>query len=115
MADYETTEGACYITYLYRDMGCNDTTAAAHLGISRRTLHNWKKKSKIIATAIEIGKATVDTRVENALLTQALKGDVRACEIWLRNRKPDKWREKKELDINGDMDFKIVVDYGEDD
>ena len=34
--------------------------------------------------------------MENALLLKALCGDVTAQIFWLKNRRPDKWRDKPE-------------------
>ncbi|MEH7131801.1 transposase [Priestia megaterium] len=34
--------------------------------------------------------------------------------FWLKNRRPDKWRDKQDVEHTGDMDLNIVIDYGED-
>ena len=36
----------------------------------------------------------MDYEVENALLKRALSGDTTAQIFWLKNRKPEKWRDK---------------------
>lgn len=90
ITDYETPEGRNYLTYLYRDLSLTDEQVAEEIGITRKTLYNWKKKSKVIDQAIGLGKAYTDTLVENSLLQQALKGNVTATIFWLQNRKPDK-------------------------
>ncbi len=41
--------------------------------------------------------------------------DVTAQIFWLKNRRPDKWRDKQEMQHSGDMGLNIVVDYGDDD
>lgn len=92
---YESTEGRNYLTSLYRDRGLTDAQAAEAIGVSRRTLHNWRKKSKIIADAVQLGKNTVDVMVENRLLQEALGGNVTAMIFWLQNRKPDHWRDRR--------------------
>ncbi|MCT9852856.1 helix-turn-helix domain-containing protein [Priestia megaterium] len=33
--------------------------------------------------------------------------------FWLKNRRPDKWRDKQDVEHTGDMDLNIVIDYGE--
>lgn len=92
ISDLETQEGQAYVTYLYRDCFMTDEQVSKELGISRRTLFNWIGKSEIIKRARNNGKEFVDTIVENALLANALKGNVRAQELWLYNRKPQIWR-----------------------
>ncbi|MGI8381675.1 transposase [Priestia megaterium] len=40
--------------------------------------------------------------------------DTTAQIFWLKNRRPDKWRDKQDVEHMGDMDLNIVIDYGED-
>ncbi|GAB1809817.1 hypothetical protein [Priestia megaterium] len=40
--------------------------------------------------------------------------DTTAQIFWLKNRRPDKWRDKQDVEHTGDMDLNIVIDYGED-
>ena len=54
----------------------------------------WKKKFPEISDALKTGKEVVDYQVENALLDKALDGDTTAQIFWLKNRRPDKWRDK---------------------
>lgn len=94
IADYETPDGMAYLTYCYRDRGMTDEMVSEEIGISRKTLYNWRKRSKKIDGAINLGKETVDQRVENSLLQNALNGNTMAQIYWLNNRKPDQWRRK---------------------
>lgn len=95
---YETIEGRNLLTYFYRDLMMTDEQVANEIGISSRTIRNWRNSSSIIDKAIEVGKAHTDTLVENSLLQQALKGNVNAAIYWLQNRKPDKWRSQATID-----------------
>ena len=52
----------------------------------------------------------MDYEVENALLAKALGGDVTAMIFWLKNRRPDKWRDKPERVETGEG-VRIVDDY----
>lgn len=94
MSEYETTDGMAYLTHCYRDRGMTDIQVAEEIGISRKTLYNWRKKSKKIEGAISLGKESIDQRVENALLQSALNGNTMAQIYWLNNRKPEQWRRK---------------------
>ncbi len=101
--------------------GLTDEQIAHNMGIRRETLIDWKKKHPNIYHALKRGKEVVDIEVENALLKRALGyayvesktevnpngttktttiikeviPDVAAQIIWLKNRRPDKWREKQ--------------------
>jgi hypothetical protein len=64
------------------------------MGIRRTTLYDWKNKYPDINDALKKGKEIVDYEVENALLKRAKQGDVTAQIFWLKNRRPEKWRDK---------------------
>ncbi len=76
--------------------GLTDAQIAANIGICRDTLIQWKKCYPDISDALKKGKEVIDYAVENALLNRALRGDVTAQIFWLKNRRPDKWRDKPE-------------------
>lgn len=74
--------------------GLTDEQIAVKMGISIRTLYTWKKQHLQFSQALKSGKEVVDYAVENALLKKALAGDVGACCFWLKNRRPDKWKDR---------------------
>ncbi|HIT88066.1 MAG TPA: transposase [Candidatus Coprocola pullicola] len=100
--------------------GCLDVDIAKKIGINTATLYTWKKKYSKFNDALKKGKEVVDTEVENALLKRALgykysevktesfsdgsvkktvivkemPSDVTAQIYWLKNRKPENWRDK---------------------
>lgn len=106
--------------------GLTEEQIAKNMGITRTTLWDWKKKETNIFNALKKGKEVVDIEVENALLKRALgytirineqkvdkdgcihdlikdvhiPGDTTAQIFWLKNRKPDKWRDKVEVETN---------------
>lgn len=86
-------EGLMLIEGWARD-GLTDEQIAHNMGISRSTLAKWKTEHKNISDVLKRGKEVVDYEVENALLNKALNGDVTAMIFWLKNRRPDKWRDK---------------------
>ena len=72
-----------------------DEQIAKNMGISVKTLFNWKTSYLPILQALKKGKEVVDYEVENALLSSALEGNTTAQIFWLKNRRPDKWRDKQ--------------------
>lgn len=114
-----TPEGLLKIEGWARD-GLTDEQIAKNIGVSVSTLNNWKNKYVKILESLKRGKEVVDRQVENALLKRALGyeyeeikekfedgnitertvtkkeviPDVTAQIFWLKNRKPNEWREK---------------------
>ena len=113
---------------------------AHNLGISRGSLLKYKYKYKELNDAINEGKEIADIRVENALYRRAVgfytteqkvvmvkdddgtshpeiveyevyhMPDVTAQIFWLKNRKPDVWRDKVVVDEVSDecMDMLMI-------
>jgi hypothetical protein len=75
--------------------GLTDEQIAKNIGIGERTLYEWKEKYPQISQSLKKGKEVVDYEVENALLSSALGGNTTAQIFWLKNRRPDKWRDKQ--------------------
>lgn len=97
--------------------GLTDEQIAKNMGISVATLYNWKNTYLEILEALKKGKEVIDNIVENALLKRALgyrydevtiedgievkrvtkevQPDTTAQIFWLKNRRPDKWRDKQ--------------------
>ena len=113
--------------------GLTDEQLAAKIGITAATLYDWKNKYPEISEALKRGKEVVDIEVENALLKRALgydyteervevskengkksvkttqtvkhvPPDVTAQIFWLKNRRPDRWRDKQQLEHSGSVD-----------
>lgn len=74
--------------------GLTDEQIAHNMGIAAGTLYEWKKQFSDISESLKKGKEVVDYQVENALLRSALDGNTTAQIFWLKNRRPDKWRDK---------------------
>jgi transposase-like protein len=111
--------------------GYTDIEIADKLDICEKTLNNWKKEYPELLQSIKKGKLKQDELVENALLRRALgykheedkifqyegqpivvptikhyPPDTAAAFIWLKNRMPNKWRDKKELEHSGELTIK---------
>lgn len=90
-------EGLLKIEGWARD-GLTDEQIAHNMGISAKTLYNWKEKHLQILHALKRSKDVADRQVENALFENAINGNTTAQIFWLKNRKPDKWRDKQEYE-----------------
>lgn len=75
--------------------GLTNEQIAQNLGINPDTLYKYQKAYPEFSEALKKGKEIVDYEVENALLKNALEGNTTAQIYWLNNRKPDKWRNKR--------------------
>lgn len=99
--------------------GLTNEQIAENIGIAPCTLYDWQKKQPKIAEALKTGKDYADVQVENALYKRAVgysydevsveespKGtttrtttkmvipDTVAGIFWLKNRRPQDWRDK---------------------
>ena len=90
---WRSADGLILLQGWARD-GLTDEQIAHNIGIKRQTLYEWKAKFPDINDAIKKGKDIVDYEVENALFKRAKQGDVTAQIFWLKNRRPEKWRDK---------------------
>lgn len=70
--------------------GLTDEEIAKNIGISRKTLSEWKSKYRNIGDALKIGKQQANFIVENKLFKRAKDGNVTAMIFWLKNN----WRDK---------------------
>ena len=92
-------EGLLLLEGWARD-GLTDEQIAQKIGISRKTLIDWKNRFRDICDTLKKGKEVVDYQVENALLESALDGNTTAQIFWLKNRRPDKWRDRQKEDAD---------------
>lgn len=77
--------------------GLTDEQIANNIGIATSTYYEWKNKYPEFSESLKKNKDIVDYEVENALLKNALSGNVTAQIFWLKNRKKNEWREKIDI------------------
>lgn len=129
-----TPEGLLKLEAWARD-GLIDEQIAENAGITPSTLYEWKKKYPDISEALKKGKEVVDVQVENALLKRALGysykevkteetadgdkvtvtvkevvPDTTAQIFWLKNRRPDRWRDKQDIEHRGQIGGVMIID-----
>lgn len=137
--EWLTEEGLLQLESWARD-GLTDEQIASNIGITRKTLAEWKTKYSDICDTLKRGKAVVDIQVENALLKRALgysydevtrervldydpstgqvvgshmeitktvkkevQGDTTAQIFWLKNRRPEQWKDKRDVSVEGEI------------
>lgn len=132
--EWLTEEGLLQLEAWARD-GLTEEQIAHNMGISRKTLYEWKSKYSDICDTLKRGKAVVDIQVENALLKRALGysykevtrekifnpetgqyelmptkevtkevvPDTTAQIFWLKNRRPEQWRDKRDVSVEGEL------------
>lgn len=102
--EYWLTEDGITLLQGWARDGLTDEQIASNMGICRDTLSVWKKRYPDISDTLKKSKAIVDYEVENALLQKAKDGDTTAMIFWLKNRRPDKWRDKPSSDDNTEIE-----------
>lgn len=113
--------------------GLTEEDISKKLGISVQTLNVYKKEHPEFLESLKKGKEVADVEVENSLfkrangyrydeityedgvetkrVTKEVQPDVTAQIFWLKNRKPEQWRDRKELEHSGNL----VIFNGESD
>lgn len=114
MEEWEDKDSLFLLESWARD-GLTEAQIAGNMGISARTLLNWRKRSVPIFLALKRGKEVSDYEVENALFKSALEGNVTAMIFWLKNRRPDKWRDRQDAKVDLTEMVRIVDSIGDSD
>lgn len=107
------------------ELGATDFDVVQALGVSRSTFYKWRHEHGEFSDALKAGKACADERVEMSLYRKAVgyeheavkifqfqgqevvvpyteiqHPDTTAAIFWLKNRKPEEWRDKKEISVS---------------
>lgn len=107
-------------------LGSTDSDLAAAFEVSEVTINNWKKAHPEFSLALKKGKELADAEVADKLFKRATgyehdevdirvvagvvvqtpirkfyPPDTTACIFWLKNRRPDLWRDKVEQEVTG--------------
>ena len=125
--EWLTEEGKVRLQGWARD-GLSDEQLADKMGVGTSTFYRWKKEHREIWEALKEGKDVADRKVENALykracgfeyeevtteideingkmitkrVTKMYPPDPTSMIFWLKNRKPEEWRDKRETEVTG--------------
>jgi len=115
--------------------GLTNEEIARELGIAERTFYAWKAQYPDFSQEVQSGAESINDKVENAFLKRALGYDLRlkkqvvvggeledaeydvhiapepgAALNWLKNRRPDKWRDKQPESVNESGGLRITVE-----
>ena len=117
------------------EAGFTDREIADLFGVSETTVNGWKIKHQEFSLALKAGKSPADDRVERSLYHRAVgyehdsvkifmaegkpvyapyrehyPPDTSAAFLWLKNRRPDKWRDVQRIERGGPGDFEGISD-----
>lgn len=98
--------------------GFTDKEIAKVVDIKEQTLTNWKKAHPDFFASLKEAKIDSDGKVQKSLYEMAcgFEGpdgryyppNPTAIIFWLKNRQPDKWRDKREHAVSGDLKIELV-------
>lgn len=75
--------------------GLTDEQIAHNIGVTPRTLENWKNKYVQIFRALKVGKEQANFAVEGKLFQRAMSGNTTAMIFWLKNNWRDKYNDSE--------------------
>lgn len=131
-----TEEGLAQIRE-WAEIGLIGKQIANNIGINHTTLYDWMNKFPELAETIRSGRKVMDQQVENSLLKRAIgyqyeedtwgknhdgemvivkrvvksqAPDVTSQIFWLKNRQPERWRER--VEIKNEHEGTIKVEMG---
>lgn len=106
-------------------LGATDKDIADFFNVTERTINNWKEEHPTFFQSIKDGKLYSDEKVVNALYHRAIgyelqevkeeegtngtktvttkrqvAGDTTAQIFWLKNRRPEEWRDKQHVEAD---------------
>lgn len=107
-------------------LGATDEEVAEFFEVDVRTVYRWKAENPAFCQSLKVGKNEADDRVERSLYARALgykheavkmfqaggaiiserytehyPPDTTAAIFWLKNRRPDSWRDIKAVELTG--------------
>jgi len=94
--------------------GATIEKCARRFKVSSRAIRKLRAKDPTYAKEWENAKDKIDDLVEASLAKQAILGNVKAGIYWMNNRRPAKWRSRREVTIDPASEIRIVREDGDD-
>lgn len=116
-------------------LGATDVQLADFFGVCEKTIHNWAAEEPEFKAARRRGKMIADAEVSNSLYQRAngyshpeekifcqdgqivranttrhYPPETIACIFWLKNRQPEDWRDKTDIDHGGKVEIVRIID-----
>ena len=117
-------------------LGATDKDMADFFGVTEQTVNNWKESEPKFFESIKKGKQYADANVAEKLyhraigyehpevVTASFQGqitdtmevtkhyapDPTAAIFWLKNRQPKQWRDKQDVNLDGDITINVSID-----
>lgn len=94
-------------------MGLTIEEICQYLGITKKTLYKRMHDQPEVGEAVERGRVRANTQVNRSLFKRATEDhDTTAMIWWQKNRQPDRWRDRHELEHSGGLKFdgKLILE-----
>lgn len=120
------------------ELGATDVEMAQFFKVATSTFYKWKNEFLEFSEALKAGKSASDDRVERSLYHKAVgytfdsekvfqnngkiiraktvehvPPDTTSMIFWLKNRRPDLWRDRQQLEHSGPNGKPIQVDHSD--
>lgn len=92
--------------------GLSLTAAAADLGFHRQRVYEWEQAHPEFADAIKLARAKRVLSLEREILAASEGPRVTARIFALKNADPVEWRDKQEVETNGNLTINVVQRAG---
>ena len=80
--------------------GSRRGAAAESVGVTRQTVWYAMQDDTGFAEAVEQAEMDANELVEDALYQAAQSGNVVACQVWLYNRMPARWKDQRNMQVS---------------
>lgn len=116
------------------EKGFTDNEIAKVFGVREQTINNWKKKFPQFFESLKKGKEVADQKVVQSLYQRALgyshpevhitnfqgsitktniikhyAPDTTAAIFWLKNRDPENWKDRRDVNVGADKPIPITI------